>query len=134
MMYTVQKCRFFMRIHYFWELQVLFMIAAHNKMASRNETVMAILREMVAAEGSGMSCMRLAVKHGLIGRGIRQVLKFPLSFHFLLMFYLLESRIDSCKKSTPIKYCYSPCTSELQNPQTNLDLFAMWVQPSLPTC
>eukprot|EP00435_Cladocopium_sp_Y103_P001897 s859_g1.t1 len=36
---------------------VLFMIAAHNKMASRNETVMAILREMVAAEGSGMSCM-----------------------------------------------------------------------------
>ena len=44
-----------------WELQVLFMIAAHNKMASRNETVMAILREMVAAEGSGMSCMRLAV-------------------------------------------------------------------------
>lgn len=61
MMYTVQKCRKFMRIHYFWELQVLLMIAAHNKMASRNETVMAILREMVAAEGSGMSCMRLAM-------------------------------------------------------------------------
>jgi len=37
--------------------KVLFMIAAHNKMASRNEAVMAILREMVAAEGSGMSCM-----------------------------------------------------------------------------
>ena len=37
------------------------MIAAHNKMPSRNETVMAILREMVAAEGSGMSCMRLAM-------------------------------------------------------------------------
>ena len=35
------------------------MIAAHNKMASRNEAVMAILREMVAAEGSGMSCMHL---------------------------------------------------------------------------
>ena len=39
--------------------EVLFMIAAHNKMASRNEAVMAILREMVAAEGSGMSCMHL---------------------------------------------------------------------------
>ena len=33
------------------------MIAAHNKMTLRNEAVMAILREMVAAEGSGMSCM-----------------------------------------------------------------------------
>jgi len=39
------------------------MIAAHNKMASRNEAVMAILREMVAAEGSGMSCMRLAMEN-----------------------------------------------------------------------
>ena len=39
--------------------EVLFMIAAHNKMASCNEAVMAILREMVAAEGSGMSFMHL---------------------------------------------------------------------------
>eukprot|EP00438_Fugacium_kawagutii_P012883 Skav227072 [mRNA] locus=scaffold4434:1758:15971:+ [translate_table: standard] len=37
--------------------KVLFMIAAHNKLTSRSEAVMAILREMVAAEGSGMSCM-----------------------------------------------------------------------------
>ena len=58
-----------------WELQVLFMIAAHNKMASRNETVMAILREMVAAEGSGMSCMRLDM--GLASLG--EVLKFSRS-------------------------------------------------------
>ena len=51
-------------IHLTWKwLQVLFMIAAHNKMASRNEAVMAILREMVAAEGSGMSCMRLAMEN-----------------------------------------------------------------------
>ena len=36
------------------------MVVAHNKMAERSETIMAILREMVAAEGSGMSCMSLA--------------------------------------------------------------------------
>ncbi|CAK9065571.1 Acetyl-CoA carboxylase 2 [Includes: Biotin carboxylase] [Durusdinium trenchii] len=37
--------------------KVLFMLVAHNKMAERNGVIMAILREMVAAEGSGMSCM-----------------------------------------------------------------------------
>lgn len=37
--------------------KVLFMMVAHNKLAERGEAVMAILREMVAAEGSGMSCM-----------------------------------------------------------------------------
>ena len=30
------------------------MMVAHNKLAERSEAVMAILREMVAAEGSGM--------------------------------------------------------------------------------
>lgn len=35
------------------------MIMAHNKLSERNDTVLAILREMVAAEGSGMSCMCL---------------------------------------------------------------------------
>ena len=59
-----------------WELQVLFMIAAHNKMASRNETVMAILREMVAAEGSGMSLHAPCRDMGLTSLGIREVLKF----------------------------------------------------------
>lgn len=37
------------------------MLVAHNKMAERNGVIMAILREMVAAEGSGMSCMPLGV-------------------------------------------------------------------------
>ncbi|OLP76680.1 Acetyl-CoA carboxylase, partial [Symbiodinium microadriaticum] len=35
--------------------KVLFMVAAHNKLAERS--VMALIREMLAAEGSGMSCM-----------------------------------------------------------------------------
>ncbi|CAE7840236.1 unnamed protein product, partial [Symbiodinium necroappetens] len=37
--------------------KVLFMVVAHNKLTDRSEAVMAMLREMVAAEGSGMSCM-----------------------------------------------------------------------------
>ncbi|CAJ1437758.1 unnamed protein product, partial [Effrenium voratum] len=37
--------------------KVLFMMVAHNKLHERSEVLMAILREMVAAEGSGMSCM-----------------------------------------------------------------------------
>ena len=39
------------------------MIAAHNNMASRYETVMAILSEMVAAEKRGISYMRLALEN-----------------------------------------------------------------------
>jgi hypothetical protein len=35
----------------------LSMMIAHNKLADRHELVMAIMRQMVAAEGSGMSCM-----------------------------------------------------------------------------
>ncbi|CAE7456744.1 ACC1, partial [Symbiodinium pilosum] len=37
--------------------KVLFMVAAHNKLADRSEVVMGVIREMLAAEGSGMSCM-----------------------------------------------------------------------------
>ena len=37
--------------------KVLFMVAAHNKLAERSNAVMALIREMLAAEGSGMSCM-----------------------------------------------------------------------------
>ncbi|CAE7222177.1 ACC2, partial [Symbiodinium necroappetens] len=37
--------------------KVLFMVAAHNKLAERSHAVMALIREMLAAEGSGMSCM-----------------------------------------------------------------------------
>eukprot|EP00439_Symbiodinium_sp_Y106_P031696 s1171_g3.t2 len=37
--------------------KVLFMVVAHNKLTDRSEAVMAMLREIVAAEGSGMSCM-----------------------------------------------------------------------------
>ena len=33
------------------------MVAAHNKLADRSEVVMGVIREMLAAEGSGMSCM-----------------------------------------------------------------------------
>lgn len=37
--------------------KVIMMMVAHNKLKERNEAIMAMLREMVAAEGSGMSCM-----------------------------------------------------------------------------
>ncbi|CAE7605731.1 ACC1 [Symbiodinium natans] len=37
--------------------KVLFMVLAHNKLADRSDAVMAAIREMLAAEGSGMSCM-----------------------------------------------------------------------------
>eukprot|EP00930_Biecheleria_cincta_P038398 TRINITY_DN26381_c0_g2_i1.p1 TRINITY_DN26381_c0_g2~~TRINITY_DN26381_c0_g2_i1.p1 ORF type:complete len:2142 (-),score=492.71 TRINITY_DN26381_c0_g2_i1:106-6303(-) len=37
--------------------KVLFMVVAHNKLAERGDAILAMLREMVAAEGSGMSCM-----------------------------------------------------------------------------
>jgi len=47
--------------------KVLFMVVAHNKMAERSETIMAILREMVAAEGSGMSCMYVPEVKGDLG-------------------------------------------------------------------
>ncbi|CAE8694554.1 unnamed protein product, partial [Polarella glacialis] len=37
--------------------KVLLMVVAHNKLGERNDAVLATLREMVSAEGSGMSCM-----------------------------------------------------------------------------
>mmetsp|Transcript_87993 Transcript_87993/g.156027 ORF Transcript_87993/g.156027 Transcript_87993/m.156027 type:complete len:2134 (-) Transcript_87993:174-6575(-) len=37
--------------------KVLLMVVAHNKLSERGDAILAMLREMVAAEGSGMSCM-----------------------------------------------------------------------------
>ena len=53
--------------------KVLFMVLAHNKLADRSDAVMAAIREMLAAEGSGMSCMC----PGGAGRGVRAPKRAP---------------------------------------------------------
>ena len=56
------------------------MIMAHNKLSERNDTLLAILREMVAAEGSGMSCMHVPDLHdvdALVQGKVQELAEFP---------------------------------------------------------
>eukprot|EP00438_Fugacium_kawagutii_P004903 Skav229216 [mRNA] locus=scaffold2439:123806:138301:+ [translate_table: standard] len=82
--------------------KVLFMIAAHNKLTSRSEAVMAILREMVAAEGSGMSCMyvpdmREEEMDGGVHQKVLQISQLPSTAAVEL---LVDALYDSDAKAT----------------------------------
>ena len=55
------------------------MMVAHNKLAERSEAVMAILREMVAAEGSGMCPPQGLLKASKrLLKGLRKAWRCPL--------------------------------------------------------